>query len=325
MLRLYHLMIVWMIMSAGCSGHFLPRPPALAKIDTERFVMVTAGPQDTLASLARHHLGSENKAWQIAAYNRVDRLAPGQKVVIPRIPLTSGGIQANGYQTVPVLLYTGISFQPTTSKAIRAEDFDLQLQYLDDNGFVTISLDQFSDFLSLRGQLPPNSVIISIDSTQSWVYDIAYPRLKNRGMQGVLLIRWKQVGTKGRLTWLQLAEMATHGFDIGLWGETIPPLSAKDLTQYFDAFEKKFTEPQKAFTTHLNLPCQYYAFPAGVSDDLTIAMLKKHGYRLAFTREQGTTPFFADNFTIKRSLVSGQFDPARFRQSLTTFKAAELK
>jgi peptidoglycan/xylan/chitin deacetylase (PgdA/CDA1 family) len=320
-----HLMIMWMILLAGCSSHFPPRPPAPVNMETERYVMVTAGPHDTFASLARHHLGSEDNAWQIAAFNQVDRLAPGQKVVIPRVPLTHGGIQSNGYQTVPVLLYTQLSLEPTKSGATGVEHFDHQLQFLDDNGFVTVSLEQFSAFLSLAGQLPPNSVIISLDSTQAWVYDIAYARLKSRAMKAVLFIRWKEVGTHGRLTWDQLAQMQAYGFDIGLLGETISPPAAQDLAQYFDAFEKKFTEPQKAFRTHLNIPCRYFAFAAGVSDDLTIAMLKKHGYRLAFTREHGSTPFFANNFKIKRSLISGQFNLAQFRQKLITFTTAELK
>lgn len=325
MLRISTLILLWIMMGTGCSGHFLPRPPVPLKIETQRFVMVTAGPQDTLASLARTYLNNEEKAWQIAAYNNINTLSPGQQVVIPRVPLKYGGIEQNGFQTVPVLLYPEITPQPSTSKATYAKAFDRQLQYLDDNGFVTASLDEFSDFLSLADQLPPKTVIISFDTTRPWVYGIAFPMLKLRGMKAAIFIRLNEVGTKGRLSWAQLAEMAAGGFDIGLLGETISPPANQDLKQYFNLFEKKFTTPQKAFVTHLKQPCRYFAYAGGVGDDLTIAMLKKHGYRMAFTRKRGSSPFFTDNYKIKRSLIFGNFDMAQFRKNLITFRSAELR
>ncbi len=314
-----------MMALAGCSGHLLPRPTTPVKIETERFVMVTAGPQDSMASLAGTYLNNEEKAWQIADYNRIDVLTPGQKVVIPRIPLNYGGIKHDGYQLVPVLLYAKLTPQPTKSKATSAEDFDRQLQFLDDNGFVTVSLNKFSAFLSLKDQLPPKATVISFDTTQPWVYDIAYPLLKRRKMKAAIFIRLNEVGGKGRLTWSQLAEMAADGFDIGLYGETISTPDKQNLKRYFVDFEKQFTSPQKAFKTHLNQPCRFFAYPAGVSDNLTIAMLKKHGYQMAFTRKRGSTPFFTDNYKIERTLISGRFEVEQFRQNLVTFRAAVLR
>jgi peptidoglycan/xylan/chitin deacetylase (PgdA/CDA1 family) len=325
MLRICTLILLWTMMVVGCSGRFLSPPPVPPKIETQRFVVVTAGQQDTLASLARTYLNDEDKGWQIAAYNDIDTLTPGQQVVIPRVPLKFGGIEQNGFQTVPVLLYTEITPQPSKSKATYAKDFDRQLQYLDDNGFVTASLDEFREFLSFSDQLPPKTVIISFDTTRLWVYEIAFPMLKLRGMKAAIFIRLNEVGSQSRLTWAQLAEMAAGGFDVGLLGETILPPANHDLKRYFDLFEKKFTTPQKAFMTHLKQPCRYFAYPGGVDDDLTIAMLKKHGYRMAFTRKRNSNPFFTDNYKIKRSLIFGHFDMAQFRQNLITFRSAELR
>jgi peptidoglycan/xylan/chitin deacetylase (PgdA/CDA1 family) len=168
-------------------------------------------------------------------------------------------------------------------------------------------------------------VIISFDTTRLWVYEIAFPMLRLRGMKAAIFIRLNEVGSQGRLSWAQLAEMAAGGFDIGLLGETILPPANHNLKRHFDLFEKKITTPQKAFMTHLKLLCRYFAYAGGVDDDLTIAMLKKHGYRMAFTRKRGSSPFFTDNYKIKRSLIFGHFDMAQFRQNLITFRSAELR
>lgn len=323
--RLITLFLLWMLGTAGCNPQFLARSPEPAPAETQHFVMVTAKSGDTLAALARTYLNDSEKAWQIAAYNRIESLTPGQQIVIPRVPLGYGGIEQNGFQTVPVLLYTALSNDPSNRKAVYAGDFDRQMQYLNENGYATVSLDQFHAFLTLKDQLPPDAVIVSFDTTRPWVYEIAFPILRQRGMKAALFIRLKDIGAKGRLTWAQLAEMSSGGFEIGVSSAPIKVPAREDLKQYFEAFDKALTAPQRAFKTHLKKPCRYFSYDRNPINDLTIAMLKKHGYRAAFTRKRGANPFFVDNFKIKRSIIYRNFDMAQFRQNLVTFRSAELR
>lgn len=329
MLRFPYLMLLWtLVVAAGCSGHLMPRPPAPSTIEDPQFVLVTVGPNETLASLAHTHLNDESKAWLIADYNGIDILTPGQQVVIPRVPFNLGGIERKGYQTIPVLLYPELARTPSTSTASTAVDagaFDNHLEYLGENGFVTVSLAQFTAFLSLDAPLPPKAIVISFDSTRRWVYDIAFPMLRSRRMKAALFIRMNEIGAEGRLTWSHVAEMANSGIDVGIHGFSIEPSEKEDLKQYLERFEKEFKIPKNAFKTHLNKPCRYYAYDGDDSDDFIIAVLKKHGYRMAFTRKRGGNPFFIDNYKIRRSLIYGHYDMTQFRKTLITFKAAELK
>lgn len=323
--RLLTSILLCALVAAGCTGSFLALPPASSEINTQHFVVVKAGPRDTLTSLARTYLGSSDKAWRIAAYNNIEVLKPGQRVVIPKAPLSPGGIYQDGYQTVPILIYPALTSRPSKSKAVHVGTFDRQMQYLNENGFDTVSLDQLHAFLSQADQLPPLAVMVTFDTTKSWVYELAFPILKKHGMRAALFIRPGEVGTKDRVTWLQLAEMAAGGMDIGLYGTSFKSPAKENLKKFFDAFEKKFTQPQLIFRSRLKVPCRDYAYPGGKTNDLTIAMLKKHGYRTAFTRTRGHTPFFADNYKIKRSYIYGNFDMNRFRQNLKTFRSAELQ
>ena len=323
--RFLKLILVGALAVAGCNGPFTVRPSTPPPIEDSRFVMITPTAQETLASLAQTWLGDEEKAWQIAAYNGIETLTPGQQVIIPRVPLIHGGIQASGYQTIPVLYYPWLSTDPSNAKAVSASNFNQQMQYLNENGYATISLDQFHAFLSLKEQLPPNAILITFDTTHQWIYEIALPILRYRNMKAALFIRVDEVGAKGRLTWAQLAEMAASGVDIGIQGPKTSPPDREDLKTYFEAYEKELTAPKNAFLIHLKRPCRYFSYARGESDDFTIAMLKKHGYRLAFTRKRGSNPFFMDDYKLKRITVLSHFDMNRFSRNLVTFKPAELQ
>lgn len=144
-------------------------------------------------------------------------------------------------------------------------------------------------------------------------------------MKAALFIRLKEIGAKGRLTWTQVAEMEENGIDIGVHGSSIEPSEKEELKQYLENFKREFTAPKSAFKTHLKRPCRYFAYAGGESDDFAIAMLKKNGYHMAFTRKRGSSPFFIHNYKIRRSLIYGHYNMSQFRQNLITFKSAELK
>ena len=50
----------------------------------------------------------------------------------------------------------------------------------------------------------------------------------------------------------------------------------------------------------MGVSCDCLAYPYGKSNDLVVAMLKKHGFRAAFTVTRGSTPFFANPYGISR-------------------------
>ncbi len=318
---------LWAVTLAACTGHLLtspgdspPKPAA-----NEHFAIIEASGEDSLASLAGRYYGDEAKAWRIAAFNGIDRIASGQRVVIPLVPIAPGGLKPEGYQVVPVLLYTSLARVPTNAHTVSEKSFQRQMDFLKEQGFVAVSLDAFHGYLDFKDELPPKAVVVSIDSTRSWVYELAYPVLKRLGMKGALFIRIGDVGRKDRLTWEQLAEMAANGMTIGLLG-TKPSVSPqKDLKGYLDALETGLTEPQKAFRKYLKKPCRDFAYADGRPDDLMTSLLKEHGYRAAYTRLRGGNPFFMHAFRIRRTLIYGHADLERFRRNLSTFHKANLR
>lgn len=322
--------VPFFLLLASCTGHLLSSElNTTDPVKGEGFVIVTVKAADTLSSLAQTYLNDPRKGWRIAAYNGIETLAVGQKLVIPLAPTTFGGLQTNGYQTVPILLYYQISRESKNQRVTAERLFDHQLRYLKENGYRTIGLDELYSFLALKDQIPPKSVVISFDTVGKWAYDIAYPLLKKHAMQAAVFITTEDIDKPGNLSWSQLARMAADGFDIGTLGH-----SGNDLLQlkpgekaeaYLKRLEYEISMSKADIQKHTSTACRYYAYPTGKTNDLLTALLKKHGFRAAFTRKRGSNPFFVDPFQLRRSLIYGRYDMSQFKQNITVFRSAELK
>jgi peptidoglycan/xylan/chitin deacetylase (PgdA/CDA1 family) len=313
----------------GCTGHFLPGAKSAPVIQGDGFVIVTVTAQDTPASLAQTYLGSRDKASWIADYHRIGTLTPGQQLVIPQHMLVYGGVHANGFQTVPVLFYPRIDPDAESAQGTTAAAFEQHMHYLRANGYVTVTLDRLHAFFNLEDQLPSKAVVITFDSADRWVYDIAFPILERHGHIAAIFVPTDKIGNPGRVQWNELADMAAKGFDIGASGSgsrvltDIPADSSADL--YLKVVEDEIRLARQLIEDHLTLPCLYFAYPEGQTNDLIIGLLKQYGYRLAFTRHSGDNPFFVNTFKVHRAAIDPQTDVDRIRQMLTTFVPAELQ
>jgi peptidoglycan/xylan/chitin deacetylase (PgdA/CDA1 family) len=320
----FSFLILVMAVATGCSGR-LSRAPDASLIRTDRFVIVTAGKADSLQSLAREHLDDGAKWPVIAAYNRIDAVVAGQRLVIPLQPTHYGGLTATGYQTVPIVLYTQIKQTAKTHRAVSPKTFERQMDYLTAAKFETIGLNRFFRFVQLEDQLPSNAVIVCFDGADRWIYDIGFPILRRRGMKAALFIPVDQIGRPGKLSWTELGEMAANGIDIGVLGRQSILASGKDPDKHLENLEREIVASRNAIEHHLKPEGYYYAYPQGRRDDLTIALLKKHGYRLGFTRNSGGNPFFIHNFAVRRTVIIDPSSMQQFLKNLVTFQKAPLK
>jgi peptidoglycan/xylan/chitin deacetylase (PgdA/CDA1 family) len=328
--RLFIAVLLLCLLLSACTGHLLQSELNTSEpVSGEGFVIVTVKSQDTFSSLAQSYLNDPRKGWWIAAYNGVDTLAAGQKLVIPLEPITYGGLQTNGYQTVPVLLYYQVEHEAKNPRITNEVQFEQQLVFLKENGFRTIHLDELNTFIAFKDTIPPRAVIISFDTVGTWVYEIAYPLLKKHGMTAAIFITTEDIDKPGNLSWSQLTQMAVDGFDIGTLGR-----SGKDLLKlrpnekaeaYLNRLEGEITEAKADIEARTGKECHYFAYPNGETNDLITAMLKKHGFQAAFTRKRGSNPFFVEPFQLRRSLIYGHYDLSQFKQNLATFRSAELK
>ncbi|MBT8338984.1 MAG: polysaccharide deacetylase family protein [Desulfatitalea sp.] len=327
--RALFFVLLWVAAAAGCTDLLRPEERTPEVIRTPHFSIITVGPEDTLAGLAQTHLGSSSHTWRIARYNGVTSAKAGDRLVIPFAHSFYGGLAPNGYQIVPVLNYPKIVSAAKTTDAVSARTFESQMLYLHTNGYHTISPSQLTSYLRLKAQLPERAIVITMDTSEAWMFETAYPILKRYGLRAAIFIATRRIGTAGHMSWQNLEQMTADGFDIGTSGHSgrhLTRLGAGARTRSaIETLEAEILRPKKEITTHLKRPCRFFAYPGGLANDMIIALLKKHGYRAAFTLERGENAFFVDSFKIHRAVIGATGGSKQFSQDLKTFITADLR
>ncbi|MDP3962706.1 MAG: polysaccharide deacetylase family protein [bacterium] len=115
---------------------------------------------------------------------------------------------------VPVLIYHIISSDTIKGSYgfMPLSLFKAQLDYLKQEEYVTITLDDLYDHMTFGKNIPEKAIVLSFDDTNETDYTIAFPELKKRGLSGVFFT----VGSKANtILWKQrLQEMHSAGMEI---------------------------------------------------------------------------------------------------------------
>jgi len=290
------------------------------------FVAVIVRPGDTFSSLASEYLKDSSLAWFISEFNGITSLKPGQELVIPRQPFEKGGLSLQGYQTIPVIVYHKFSKNKADRMTVRESVFEAQMRFLKDNGYRVISMEELFDFLDFKGRIPPKSVVITIDEEWRSAYEVAFPILKKYGYPATFFAYTDYIPPRG---WELLREMSRNGLDVQCHTKTHRNLMKRKpgepFRAYFEAVKKELTESAQIIRRQLNKEVKYLAYPYGDTNHLTIALLRKLGYRGAFTVERGSSPFFVPPYQINRSMVYGDFTLQDFEKNLRFFSDQRLR
>jgi peptidoglycan/xylan/chitin deacetylase (PgdA/CDA1 family) len=294
------------------------------------FVALIAQEGDTLSSLAGKYLNDPSMDWLIAEYNETDSLRPGQELIIPLKPYGRGGLTAKGYQIVPVLSYHNFSISGSSKMSVTQSAFEEQMKFLKEKGYRVITMDELFDFLDFKKPIPRKSVVITIDDGWRTAYDIAFPILKKYGYPATLFVYTDLiVGSAKTLSWELVQEMANQGIDVQCHTKTHRNLSTLDkkesFTGYFEGIEKEISVCSAMLKKRLNRDAKYLAYPFGDTSHLVIELLKKNGYRGAFTVKRGGNPFFIHNYIVNRSMIYGEFDLNQFEKNLAVLGEESMK
>jgi peptidoglycan/xylan/chitin deacetylase (PgdA/CDA1 family) len=295
----------------------------------EEYVILLAGPGDTLRTLAARYLGTQDLDWIIGDFNGLQAPSPGQEVVIPLGTENPVGVYAEGYQTIPILCYHRFG----TKKAkmvVTATAFAEQMAYLVENGYRVVRLPDLVGFLEGGRALPRKAVAVTIDDGYKSAYQVAYPILKRYGLPATIFVYTDFIGTADGLTWEQLAEMASSGLvDLQPHSKSHADLALKGPQEGSEAYDHRVRDelqvPMRLLGDRLGLPMHTFAYPYGDANDLVVDEVKTAGYRLGATVLSGGNGFFAHPYLLRRTMVFGEDDLGAFRGKLEVFRSQGLR
>jgi len=291
------------------------------------YILLQVGKEDAHA-LAARYLGDSSRYWQIEDANPRDAIGPGAEILVPLGQDNPTAVFAEGYQTVPVLCYHNFGDR-STKMTISVSRFREQMQYLKDNDYRVIPLQDFIAFLNGKRQIPRRAVVLTMDDGHRSIYDVAFPILKEFGFPATVFVYTDYINNGG-LGWKQLADMMGSGLI------TVQPhskthdnltLRANGETQqeYLQRVEQEVRLPKQQLRKHLQSTPVAYAYPYGDANDQVISMLKQEGLSFGLTVQTGGNAVFSYPYLLHRSIVFGDRGLDEFTSLLVTFESYDSR
>lgn len=206
---------------------------------------------------------------------------------------------------VPILMYhvtkTAPAGTPYPELWVSKSDFAGQMQWLADNGYTGITLDQLFNYWNDGFELPKKPVVISFDDGYPSHDKVARPILLKHKWPGVLYLKYGNIGDpESGLTTKNVKNLLAAGWELG--SHTI---NHSDLTTVgADSMQSEVTDSKKQIEKRFNVEVKHFCYPAGKYNDAVIAAVEAAGYESATTVIDGVaTP--DKPFELKRVRIDG--------------------
>ena len=306
-----------------------PSAPLPSVFTTDDFVIITAKAGDTADSLAAQYLGTASKSWMITDYMNAFTFTPGQQVIIPLRTWNPTGVEAMGYQLVPILCYHNLGPQSKGRLTLGASQFEQKMRYLKTEGYRVISLGEFIEWMQGKRQLPRRSVVLTFDDGYRAFRDFAYPLLKELGFTATLFVYTDYVGAgRNALSWDDLKTLQAEGYDVQAHSKTHGDLrraTGETDAQFNRRMQLELAEPLQLFQRNLGRPIDRLAYPYGRADDEVVAKTKEVGYVAAFTVRRQGSPSFVHPLRVNRSQIYSEMSLEDFAKNLNVFHEEDLR
>ncbi|MBA2451828.1 MAG: polysaccharide deacetylase family protein [Chloroflexia bacterium] len=179
---------------------------------------------------------------------------------------------------LPVLMYHQLG-EPESRYQISMWRFAEQLDWLQVNGYTTITLTEAYNALLGFTALPDKPVVVTFDDGYTSHWDAA-AALDRRGMRGVFFIT---LGQPRMADW-QIKDISDRGHEIGSHTISHPDLTSLSAEQLAYELEASRSE-LRAITQH---PIDFFAYPYGASNERVVVAVQAAGYRGAVAAWGGT-------------------------------------
>ncbi len=215
-----------------------------------------------------------------------------------------------GAVKIPILVYHSVRPHPYPEPPaidqfdVTPELFEKQLRYLQDNGFITVSVDDLVNSFTGGKALPEKTVVINFDDGWENQYTYAFPLLKKYGDTATFFIYTNAIGHRHFLTWQEVKELAAGGMQIGSHTKSHPYLNK--ISE--DRLKDEIMGSKKIIENNLGKPVTAFASPFGYSNPDIVSLIKEAGYTSGRTTNWGTYHSKDDLLQLKSVFVGDSFD-----------------
>ena len=145
------------------------------------------------------------------------------------------------------------------SLVVPPDEFRKQMQYLHDEGYHTITMDELYEYVTNGTALPDKPVLITFDDGYIDNYQHAFPILKEYNMKATLFMITSAFGESRFVNVEQLKEMQANGIDIQSHTVNHKDLRSMSLDQARD----ELIGSKAVLEDRMKHPVRYIAYPGG--------------------------------------------------------------
>lgn len=201
------------------------------------------------------------------------------------------------------------------STIVTTEQFRRQMNLLKTNGYTTLSLNEFNEYMLNKKTIPLKSVFITFDDGHKDNFVNAYPILKKNAQNATVFLitseikRSKEDYNAEKLQFASISELEEGAdvFDYGSHTHDFHQTNSRNVPFLISQTKEKIKEDVKKSLDVIGLN-RSFAYPYGSLDKEAIAALKEIGIKLAFTVESGPAVPGKDLLEINRNVVEPTTD-----------------
>lgn len=190
---------------------------------------------------------------------------------------------------IPVLLYHVVKPDPNPANdyEYKLAEFEKQMAYLHDNGYVTLSAAEFLDALDGKAPAPEKAVLLTFDDNTADFTEHVMPVLQRYGMKAVQFTVTSWIDNRLNMSTEEMKQIDAQGIDVLNHSVNHPMMAELGKEEQ----RAEIADAGAALEQLLGKKQDVFAYPYGNYNADTMAVLEELGYRAAFiVRNEKATP-----------------------------------
>lgn len=231
-----------------------------------------------------------------------------RKSLLPRLlaTLLAGiTVSSQAAQHGVIVLYHHVAEDTPPSTTISPDDFRRHLEFLRDNDFNVMALDDMIEALRSKRDIPDRSVAITFDDGYLSIYREAFPMLQEFGFPFAVFVSTQPINDNqaGYMNWDQINDMANAGVVIANHMVQHPymltRLDGESREDWLSRLQTEMLQAEQDIERYTGQSHRYLAYPYGEFDLAIKEMLAKEGYT-GLAQNSGAIGFHSDFLALPR-------------------------
>ena len=226
--------------------------------------------------------------------------------------LVSGTFANEVKNSATVFMYHkfGVSKYPSTSVTI--DQLNSHIEELTKEKYTIKSLDFIIDTILNDGDLPENTIGISIDDADKSFLEVGWPTFKKNNIPVTLFVTTGTISNNSKyINWDQIRKLKEEGVTIGAHSHThahLPDISIEEV-------RKEIETSNKIFLKELGEIPNLFAFPYGEATSEIMQLIKEFKFKVSFGQHSGIINETSNMYYLPRFSLNekyGEIDRLRF-------------